>query len=418
MYDTNSRLSRLLIKLTEGVQINYVYGLGLIGEETDGDFKTYHFDSRGSTIAITDEDGNITDTFAYDTYGKMTSRTGTTPVIFGYNGRYGVVTDANGLLYMRARYYSPVMRRFVNADIVAGDVSNSITLNRYAFADANPVLNVDPLGLMAGVGSNFSQVNNSFSFLGSLFDFLNPFTETPELLYKFNYNKIKSAQKPKRVPKGSWILKNRRSIPKLNETLGDSSKLAKSLKNVGKALDVAGKVADGAEIVLDTTSGIVDNINNGTRTQKIVSDAIVDAGVGIGITAGSTAFGAWVGSFIPIPVVGTLVGAGAGYLVGEGVDWLVNEDLEILDGKSVVDWAKDGAAAAADWIVEDLPDIADDAWEATTEFVEEAWDATTEFIENSGESIVDFFEDVGDAVGGFFEDTGKAIVGFFSGLFG
>ena len=91
----------------------------------------------------------ITDTFAYDTYGKMTSRTGTTPIIFGYNGLYGVVTDANGLLYMRARYYSPVMRRFVNADIVAGDVSNSITLNRYAFADANPVLKVDPLGLFS-----------------------------------------------------------------------------------------------------------------------------------------------------------------------------------------------------------------------------------------------------------------------------
>ena len=89
----------------------------------------------------------ITDTFAYDTYGKMTSRTGTTPIIFGYNGLYGVVTDANGLLYMRARYYSPAMRRFVNADIIPGNISKAVTLNRYAFADANPVLKVDPLGL-------------------------------------------------------------------------------------------------------------------------------------------------------------------------------------------------------------------------------------------------------------------------------
>ena len=40
---------------------------------------------------------------------------GSTPIIFGYNGRDGVVTDANGLLYMRARYYSPNLRRFVNS---------------------------------------------------------------------------------------------------------------------------------------------------------------------------------------------------------------------------------------------------------------------------------------------------------------
>ena len=64
-----------------------------------------------------------------------------------YNGRYGVITDANGLVYMRARYYSPDMRRFVNADIVAGKLNNSVTLNRYAYANANPAMFVDPMGL-------------------------------------------------------------------------------------------------------------------------------------------------------------------------------------------------------------------------------------------------------------------------------
>ena len=34
------------------------------------------------------------------------SRIGTSDIIFGYNGRDGVVTDKNGLIYMRARYYS------------------------------------------------------------------------------------------------------------------------------------------------------------------------------------------------------------------------------------------------------------------------------------------------------------------------
>ena len=152
-YNTNGRLSQLLVKTTDGVITKYVYGLGLIGEEKNGEFKTYHFDFRGSTVAITDSCGNITDTFKYDTYGRLVSRTGDSFVIFGYNGRDGVVTDRNGLLYMRARYYSPDMRRFINADIIPGEISNAVTLNRYAYANGNPVSNIDPFGLSAERGN-------------------------------------------------------------------------------------------------------------------------------------------------------------------------------------------------------------------------------------------------------------------------
>ena len=121
-YNTNAKLSQLLIKTTGGVVTKYVYGLGLIGEECQSTFKTYHFDYRGSTVAITDVNGNITDTFQYDTYGRQTARTGTNQIAFGYNGRDGVVTDENGLIYMRARYYAPEIRRFINADIIAGTI--------------------------------------------------------------------------------------------------------------------------------------------------------------------------------------------------------------------------------------------------------------------------------------------------------
>lgn len=148
-YNTNCRLSKLLWKDTNGTVTKYVYGRGLIGEETGNAFKTYHFDCRGSTVALTNASGVITDTFEYDTYGKLISRTGTTAIIFGYNGRDGVVTDANGLIYMRARYYSPDMRRFINADIVAGAISEAVTLNRFAYANGNPVSFIDPFGLSA-----------------------------------------------------------------------------------------------------------------------------------------------------------------------------------------------------------------------------------------------------------------------------
>ncbi len=158
VYNVNARISQLLIKTENNAVTKYVYGLGLIGEEVSGNFKTYHFDYRGSTVAITDSNCNITDTFTYDTYGKLTTRTGTTKTPFLYNGRDGVITeDDTGLIYMRARYYSPALRRFVNADIVAGGIDNAGTLNRYAYCNGDPANGIDPLGLSAervGIGAS------------------------------------------------------------------------------------------------------------------------------------------------------------------------------------------------------------------------------------------------------------------------
>ena len=169
-YNTNCRLSQLLCKTTNGITTKYVYGHGLIGEEKCGKFKTYHFDYRGSTVAITNINGDITDTFKYDTYGKLISRTGSSFVIFGYNGRDGVITDKNGLYYMRARYYSPEMRRFINADILHGEISDSTSLNRYAYVNGNPVSYVDPFGLSADEDKNTANIDFLLSILNEYKD--------------------------------------------------------------------------------------------------------------------------------------------------------------------------------------------------------------------------------------------------------
>jgi uncharacterized protein RhaS with RHS repeats len=55
------------------------------------------------------------------------------------------MTDANGLYYMRARYYNPYLKRFINAD-PAGMAGG---MNWYAYADGNPISLLDPFGLGA-----------------------------------------------------------------------------------------------------------------------------------------------------------------------------------------------------------------------------------------------------------------------------
>ncbi len=72
-----------------------------------------------------------------------------------YNGQYGVATDQNGLYYMRARYYDQDIKRFINRDVVSGDITNSPSLNRYCYVQGNPVSLTDPFGLCPDSNSAF-----------------------------------------------------------------------------------------------------------------------------------------------------------------------------------------------------------------------------------------------------------------------
>lgn len=66
--------------------------------------------------------------------------------------------DSTGLLYARARYFSPQLSCFITKDPVTGKDSNSQSLNRYVYALNNPLRFFDPSGLSAREG-RFAQYN-------------------------------------------------------------------------------------------------------------------------------------------------------------------------------------------------------------------------------------------------------------------
>ena len=87
------------MRVKSGVTNYYVYGTGLLYEADDSmNTKTYHYDYRGSTVALTDGSGYVMDSIEYSAYGTTTYRSSTTDTPFLYNGFYRIQTDANGLL--------------------------------------------------------------------------------------------------------------------------------------------------------------------------------------------------------------------------------------------------------------------------------------------------------------------------------
>ncbi|MEO1227147.1 MAG: RHS repeat-associated core domain-containing protein, partial [Pseudomonadota bacterium] len=120
----------------------YVYGLGLapVAEvSAAGTRRFLHADAVGSVVAVTDAAGLVAERHGYGPYGEGASATG---VAFRFTGhRYDPET---GLYYMRARYYSASLGRFLSPDPIGyGDGPNL-----YRYVGNSPVSFVDPTGLL------------------------------------------------------------------------------------------------------------------------------------------------------------------------------------------------------------------------------------------------------------------------------
>ncbi len=138
MMDYNMGLTQVL---NDGTN-NYIYGNGRIAQVNTG---TEYFlgDALGSVRQLTNTSGAITYASAYDPYGVTTQTHGASQMAYGYTNEY----KSQGLVYLRARMYSPGMGRFLTKDIWKGSVNSPLSLNRWSYVEGNPINLTDPLGL-------------------------------------------------------------------------------------------------------------------------------------------------------------------------------------------------------------------------------------------------------------------------------
>lgn len=126
----------------------------LLSFRYDGQHYYYQFNARGDVIALTDAAGNLVARYDYDEWGNVIDIQGNTDVAeanpYRYVGQYGVMHDADAGLYLMGwRDYDPTTGRFIVPDEYEGDEEDPTTLNRYLYAEGDPVNNIDPDGYIA-----------------------------------------------------------------------------------------------------------------------------------------------------------------------------------------------------------------------------------------------------------------------------
>ncbi|MDE6433427.1 MAG: hypothetical protein K2L07_04290 [Lachnospiraceae bacterium] len=287
--DTGGSLSRMLAAYeADGTQTLYYYGAdGLAAQYNNGTKKyfAYHYDNIGSTTLITAKDGHAVERFSYGTYGELL-KAAITKIRFLYNGSYGVTTDSNGLYYMRARYYNPDIKRFINQDIKVGDIGSSQSLNRYAYCEGNPVSMVDPFGLCGesandqGQGSKYEKWHDLLGVAGMFWD---GFDLINGVLYAMEGDYVNAA------------ISFACGIPAVGNIIAGVAKVGKAVKAIKTAEKIAGMCR------------MVGKIGNTAAGMKAVYDTYQTAQRECKTTTGKIAY-----------MAGTLA---AGYAMGKAANW-------------------------------------------------------------------------------------------------
>ena len=121
-----------------------IHGAGLIAFDSGHGEDYLTFDPLGNAHEIIGTSGNVLSRQAYDPFGRAHPLAGDSTSRFQSGGEFGVVADASGLHYMRARAYRTDFGRFCSIDPI-GLLGGA--MNLYEYGRNNPLSFIDPTGL-------------------------------------------------------------------------------------------------------------------------------------------------------------------------------------------------------------------------------------------------------------------------------
>ena len=136
---------------------------------SNGTIRVALSDEIGKILALTDNNGALTDEYAYQPYGRLIAHSGTNDLPFAFMGDYGVWNAGSGLYLTRHRAYNSNLMRFLQPDPLGLAGGN----NLYAYASGNPLLWIDFLGLEPRVSISAPSANIQQNVSPSFIDYRN-----------------------------------------------------------------------------------------------------------------------------------------------------------------------------------------------------------------------------------------------------
>ncbi|MEG0108737.1 MAG: RHS repeat-associated core domain-containing protein, partial [Lachnospiraceae bacterium] len=137
--DVTKKFHNLLQKEESKEKQTYLWDSNIVGviDDSEDSIDFCLQDELGSSIRLSDETGQLTETYGYDEFGQDKYQNQGLVYPFGYTGyQIDNISETN---FAQAREFQPEVGRFVSEDILKGTIMMPCTLNSYGYCWNNPI---------------------------------------------------------------------------------------------------------------------------------------------------------------------------------------------------------------------------------------------------------------------------------------
>jgi RHS repeat-associated protein len=137
----------LVVGMTQVLTSNdthYLYGNNRLGQTDTNDLNYHLGDALNSVRQVATPGSAVRFTQSFEPFGITMLASNQDITAYGYAGEW---RDPNGLIHLRARYYSPALGIFVQEDEWGGEINRPATLHQYSYVGNKPINLTDPSGM-------------------------------------------------------------------------------------------------------------------------------------------------------------------------------------------------------------------------------------------------------------------------------